>query len=51
MLALMIWIIGVTATALVIDHRKEMSCEKLTNMDFFVVIVAWPYVLVMELMK
>lgn len=46
-----LWLIGVMAAALVIDYRKEMSCEKLTNLDCIVVLVAWPYVLVRELMK
>ena len=46
-----LWLIGVSLTALVIDYRKEASCEKLTNLDCFVVLVAWPYVLVKELMK
>ena len=46
-----IWFIGVAATAVVIDHRKETECEKLTNLDCFIVLAAWPYVLVKELMK
>lgn len=47
----MLWIIGVMATAAVIERANEKAGVKTTNFDCFVVLVAWPYMLVKELMK
>lgn len=47
----MLWLICVMATAAVIERANKQSGKKTTNMDCFVVLVAWPYVLVKELMK
>lgn len=47
----MLWLIGVMATAAVIERANEKTGKKTTNLDCFVVLVAWPYVLVKELMK
>ena len=47
----MLWLIGVMATAAVIESANEKAGKKTTNMDCFVVLSAWPYVLVRELMK
>ena len=46
-----LWLAGVAATAVVIDYKNESAGVKTTNLDCFVALAAWPYVLVKELMK
>ena len=46
-----LWFAGVAAAALVVDYKNESTGVKTTNFDCFVVLVAWPYMLVKELMK
>lgn len=47
----MLWLIGVMATAAVIERANEKTGKKTTNLDCFVVLAAWPYVLVKEFVK
>lgn len=47
----MLWLIGVMAAAAVIERANKKTGNKTTNLDCLAALVAWPYVLVKELMK